>query len=357
MTDQPISILIADDDEGDRELLIYELDQTGLPYNVTETDNVETLIGKDNSLPYDCAFIDYNMPKQNGLDAISILRKRSPYMSIVMFSGEGDEMVASEAFKRGASDYITKQSVSSNSIKRIITNTLTKMELQKKVDQQRDNLLHFSRVLAHDIKSPINQMLSLCEYISSDVAKKDYSQLELYCKYLRHNGNHSILLIDALNEYNQALDSNVTFEQISADDLIEDVIIILHDIIQEKNATITHDKLPQITGNMPQLRQLFQNLIANGLKYCQSETPSVSISAQEAGGFCEFSVRDNGIGISQKHFGKIFEPFSRLHGQREYSGTGLGLATCQKIIERHRGNIWCESVEGEGSTFFFTIPK
>ncbi|MGH1352377.1 MAG: sensor histidine kinase [Methyloligellaceae bacterium] len=357
MTDQSISILIADDDEGDRELLIHELDQTGLPYVVTETASSDTILNSDTSLPYDCAFIDYNMPEHNGLDVISILRKRSPYMSIVMFSGEGNEMVASEAFKRGASDYITKSSISSNSIKRIITNTLTKMELQKKIDQQRDNLLHFSRVLAHDIKSPINQMLSLCEYIVNDIAKGDYSQLELYCKYLKHNGDHSISLIDALNEYNQALDCNVTFERISANNLIEDVIIILHDTIQNSQATITHDDLPQIQGNMPQLRQLLQNLVANGLKYCKSDHPKVHVSAEEVKDFWQFSVRDNGIGISQDHYGKIFEPFSRLHGQKEFSGTGLGLATCQKIVERHKGNIWCESEKEKGSTFFFTIPK
>jgi light-regulated signal transduction histidine kinase (bacteriophytochrome) len=125
--------------------------------------------------------------------------------------------------------------------------------------------------------------------------------------------------------------------------------------IEESGAVVTHDILPAVNGDLPQLVSLFQNLIGNALKFRREAPPRIHVSAERNGTHWRFSVRDNGIGIAPQYFERIFGVFQRLHTRREYPGTGIGLALCKKIVERHGGRIWVESVPGEGATFCFSL--
>jgi chemotaxis family two-component system sensor kinase Cph1 len=126
--------------------------------------------------------------------------------------------------------------------------------------------------------------------------------------------------------------------------------------IFESSAHITHDALPHVQANASQITQLFQNLIGNAIKFRGEKAAVVHVGALREGANWVFSVTDQGIGIPPQHFGRIFEMFKRLHTHAEYSGTGIGLALCQKIVERHEGRIWVKSTLGQGATFFFTLP-
>ena len=119
---------------------------------------------------------------------------------------------------------------------------------------------------------------------------------------------------------------------------------------------MTHEPLPVVPADSVQLTQVFQNLIGNAIKFHGAENPRIDVGAQQRDGEWVFSVRDNGIGIDPKHFSRIFEIFQRLHTRQEYSGTGMGLAICKRIIERHGGRIWVESAPGKGACFFFSLP-
>ncbi|MDL5502175.1 MAG: ATP-binding protein, partial [Candidatus Methanoperedens sp.] len=133
-------------------------------------------------------------------------------------------------------------------------------------------------------------------------------------------------------------------------------IVNLKVAIEQSGAVVTHDLLPTITADTSQMIQLLQNLISNSIKFRSKELPRIHIHAEKKGDEWVFSVRDNGIGIAPEFFGRLFQIFQRGHPASEYAGTGIGLATCKKIVERHGGKIWAESVEGRGSTFYFTIP-
>jgi len=131
----------------------------------------------------------------------------------------------------------------------------------------------------------------------------------------------------------------------------------LQDSISVRGARVTHGELPAVFGNAPQLTQLLQNLIANGIKYCESEIPTIHVAAEPRdGNTWLFTVKDNGIGIPEAYYSSAFDAFRRLPGSTNYEGTGLGLATCKKIVERHGGIIRCASELGRGTTFSFTLP-
>jgi len=125
----------------------------------------------------------------------------------------------------------------------------------------------------------------------------------------------------------------------------------------DADALVTHEDLPTVVGDETQLVQLFQNLIGNAIKFRGTERPHVHVSAQATAAEWVFAVRDNGIGIAPEYFERIFVIFQRLHARDQYPGTGIGLAVCRRIVDRHGGRIWVESVPGGGSTFYFALPK
>jgi light-regulated signal transduction histidine kinase (bacteriophytochrome) len=164
-------------------------------------------------------------------------------------------------------------------------------------------------------------------------------------------------LIRDLLAYSRAGSGGKVLRKISGEDALNGALANLRATIEQSNAVVTHSALPVISMDDTQLAQIFQNLVGNAIKYRSTETPYVHISAARNGGDeWLFSVRDNGLGIDQQYFERIFVLFQRLHGREEFDGTGIGLAVCKKIIERVGGRIWVESQLGKGSTFFFALP-
>jgi light-regulated signal transduction histidine kinase (bacteriophytochrome) len=162
-------------------------------------------------------------------------------------------------------------------------------------------------------------------------------------------------MINSLLEYSRIESRGGQFAPMAAREALDRALINLHIAIGETKASITTDDLPKVFADVVQLTQLFQNLIANAIKFRGSEAPKIHISATPKDGKWVFKVEDNGIGLDSQYGEKIFNIFQRLHGA-EFPGTGIGLALCKRIIERHGGKIWVESEIGKGSSFYFTIP-
>jgi two-component system, chemotaxis family, sensor kinase Cph1 len=146
--------------------------------------------------------------------------------------------------------------------------------------------------------------------------------------------------------------------EISSEGALKEALINLRAAIKESGAIVTYDALPAVTTDGTQLAQVFQNLVGNAIKYRSAEIPHIYVSCSKNGGNeWTFAVRDNGLGIDPQYFEKIFVLFQRLHARSEFKGTGIGLAICKKTLERLGGRIWVESQPGEGSTFYFALPK
>lgn len=233
----------------------------------------------------------------------------------------------------------------------ILNQTLTKLENSNKELEQ------FAYIASHDLREPLRMVTSYAQLIARRYREKLDDEAEVFIKYLVDGTNRMQMLIDGLLLYSRTTSKKNTLKKTDLNVVLQEVLDDLKISIEEKHAEIKQGALPEIFADPIQIRQLFQNLISNAIKYNKSQTPIVEISSQESLTEWCFSVRDNGIGIEQDQFDRIFKIFQRLHRQEEYPGTGIGLAVCKKIIERHEGRIWIESYPGKGSVFYFTIPK
>ncbi len=351
-----LSILIADDDRGERQHLRRALERSGIAVDCVETETMEQAIVAAGEREFDCAIVDYRMPGMSGLDGIAALHERHPFMPIIMTTGQGDESIATEAMKRGAADYVPKETINASSMKHVIDGAMEKAALQRNLARQRQELETFAAVLAHDLKAPLNSIRSFAQLIEQAEAQApDAEKVLRYSRNIGDAASRMEQLIRTLQQYAQS-DAKAVLRPVAMDAAAEHAVANLDERMRATGAAVTHDALPLVMGDASLLTQLLQNLIANAIKFCEG-VPRIRISAEPIGEVdWRFAVRDNGVGIPPGKRGDLFKPFTRLHDGGKYEGTGLGLATCKKIVERHGGVIWCESEEGKGSTFFFTLP-
>ncbi|HZU29322.1 MAG TPA: PAS domain-containing protein [Bryobacteraceae bacterium] len=218
------------------------------------------------------------------------------------------------------------------------------------------DLQHFAYVTSHDLQEPLRMIANFADLLSRRHADKLDAEAREYLEYVVNSAQRMSALIRDLLSYSRLVNvENVPMAPVDAAAALKWALLNLQVTIEEAKAQVTSDPLPRVLADQVQLVQLFQNLVGNAIKYRGQRPPEVHISAQRDRDLWRFSVRDNGIGIAPQYQERIFGVFKRLHG-REYPGTGIGLAICKAIAEKHGGHIWVESKPGEGATFFFTIP-
>jgi PAS domain S-box-containing protein len=221
-----------------------------------------------------------------------------------------------------------------------------------------DELQEFAYVASHDLQEPLRMVASYTQLLGQRYKGRLDSDADEFIAYAVDGSNRMQRLIQDLLAYSRAGTNGSALLEISSANALKEALTNLRGTIENSSAIVTHDPLPPITTDSTQLAQIFQNLVGNAIKYRSAEIPHVHVSAtKNGGGEWIFSVRDNGMGIDSLYFDKIFVLFQRLHGQKEFKGTGIGLAICKKIIERLGGRIWVESKPGEGSTFYFALPE
>ncbi|WP_299402751.1 PAS domain-containing protein, partial [Acaryochloris sp. IP29b_bin.148] len=229
-------------------------------------------------------------------------------------------------------------------------------QINRELQNSNEELSQFAYVASHDLQEPLRMVKSFTELLAKRYQGQLDDKADRYMSYITDGTIRMQTLISDLLAYSRVGRFELALQSTSLEDVVEQVCSDLQSVIQNKNAKIEVESLPTLHTDPTQMHQLMQNLIANAIKYCQAEQPIVRIWATETHNHCTISVQDNGIGIDPQFSERIFVIFQRLHTKDTYSGTGIGLAICKKIVERHGGSIGLESQEGQGSTFFFTLP-
>ncbi len=229
-------------------------------------------------------------------------------------------------------------------------------QYSEELDRSNRELNHFASIVSHDLRAPLRAVSGFAGLLQKRYKEKLGADADQYISQIVEGTERMNCLIDDLIEFARvARGDKKNFAPVNINTIIETVFANLSEEIQESKAVITVEPLPTVSANSTLLIQLFQNLLGNAIKYCNT-SPRIHISAERKEREWLFRISDNGIGIDPGQFDRIFEIFQRLHTVDEYAGTGIGLAVCKKIVERLGGRIWVESKHGEGSTFFFTLP-
>jgi light-regulated signal transduction histidine kinase (bacteriophytochrome) len=239
-------------------------------------------------------------------------------------------------------------------------------KLDQTIDELRrsnEELGQFAYIASHDLQEPLRMVASYTQLLSKRYKGRLDDDADEFIAFATDGANRMQRLIEDLLAYSRVGTKGADPEATSSEAALEQALVNLRGAVKASGAVVTHEHLPIVWADEMQLTQVFQNLVGNAIKYHGAEVPRVHIcaakddgsAAEGNGGIWDFSVSDNGMGIDPQYFGKIFGVFQRLHKRDEFAGTGIGLAICKKIVERHGGTISVESQPGLGSTFHFSL--
>jgi signal transduction histidine kinase len=366
---ETLRVLLLEDNPLDSELTLQELRKGGFNVSADTATNAEEFTRQVKANQYHIVLADYTLPQWTGMDALQLLRGQSLDTPLILVTGSLGEEKAVECLKQGATDYVLKDRISRLplAVRRALEEKRLRQEhreaeadLARKVKElARSNaeLEQLAYVASHDLQEPLRMVSSYTQLLAKRYQGQLDSDADKFIAYAVDGANRMQRLIQDLLAYSRIGKGQKDLVETSSEAALEHALTNLSQAITENNAVITHDPLPPVLINEVQLTQLFQNLLANAIKYHGPEIPRIHVFSITKEKELTFSVQDNGIGISAQYFERIFVMFQRLHARDEFSGTGIGLAISKKIIERHGGRISVESEPGKGSTFSFSLPE
>jgi light-regulated signal transduction histidine kinase (bacteriophytochrome) len=378
------AVLIVDDTPANIALLADHLVARGISVMVAQ-DGAEAVERARLAQP-DLILLDVMMPGIGGFEACRRMKsfpetKDIPVIFMTALSDISDKMTA---YSVGGVDYVTKPfhveevlarvnaHLSLRAMQRelasqnqqlqqeIAVRRAAEEELERRTEElERSNadLAQLAYVASHDLQEPLRSISGYLQLIERRYKDKIDRDANEFIAFAVDGAKRMRKLIEDLLAYSRLGSRAKPFRSTSCRQVVQDAIQSMRVAVEESDAQITAGELPMVMGDPLQLTQLFQNLIANAIKFRRVQPPHIHISAEDCGQDWCFSVRDDGIGIDPEYFERIFVMYQRLHSRNSYPGTGIGLALCKRIVELHHGHIWVESVVGEGSVFKFTLPK
>lgn len=350
-----LRFLVVDDDAADQREFSRLLRAIFPDSTVLSAD--EDLNASDLGEPPDVALVDFGLPGISGIELMEELRAGWPSTAFIITTGQGDEEIARDSIKRGAADYIPKSKIAPEPLRRMIDNSLAMSGMKRRLQEQQRELEVFADVMVHDFKSPIRTIRFLLDELKIGLEANDAPAIDNVTRLLDRAAERMGALVDSLACHAMTT-KDLPFEIASLRESIDLSLIALTPAIAAESAVVhVHFDDVHLPCSPPQLSQLFQNVIGNSIKYAGGNRPEIEVSAQtDEPGHILISVADNGIGIPKEFRERAFEPFKRAPGATNVAGTGLGLATCRKVAERHGGRIWCDPETDSGTTIHVRLP-
>jgi signal transduction histidine kinase len=360
MNTKSLSVLLVENNNGSRESVRLNFESCFTVRRATRAlDALELL----SSHKPDCLVVEHDFPEMPGLELVRKARERFPHLPIVLLVENWIDMLPTSALCAQTRHVLVRSQLNDRLVQLIVCGAIEQSRLQRdlelqtaRLEQSNRDLRQFAYVVSHDLKEPLRMIsgyMSLVERRYSDRLDQEGRE---FVEFACDGATRAQKMIDSLLALSRVDSREMRLAPVETGPVIRSALQALSIVVNESGARIECDSMPRVFGDVSQLGQLFQNLIANAIKFRGSTSPAIRIAAQPAGPNWHFSIRDNGIGIAKDSQKRIFEIFQRLHTQEEYDGIGVGLAVCKRIVERHQGTIWVESSPGEGATFHFTIP-
>lgn len=370
-------VLIVDDEPGNVLLLEQMMIQEGYD-NLYSTSDSTKALGLFTEFQPDLVLLDLNMPQMDGFEIIEQLKEADPesLVPILVLTALKDEESKLRALRSGAKDFLSKPfdlTEASLRIKNLLEMRLLHQRVQMhnqiledqvqvrtaELERSAEELTNFAYIASHDLQEPLRKIIAFGDRLAAKFGSVLNDTGRDYIERMQKSAIRMKGLIDDLLHFSRLTMRSTPFQEINLNDVISEVLSDLEVQIERTKGRVEVDTLPCIEGGKFQMRQLFQNLISNGLKYHSDEAAPV-IKIKFAGsdhGFEEIHIEDNGKGFDEKHLDRIFRPFERLHGHSEYGGTGMGLAICHKIVAHHKGKITAKSQPNQGATFIVRLPS
>ena len=374
---RPQTILIVDDRPANLELMATELEAHG--YVAIVAQGGAEAIERAGFVRPDLILMDVLMPVMDGFEATRRLKAMDSTreIPIIFMTALTDTEQKLAGFAAGAVDYVTKPLDGAEVLVRVQTHltlsTLRKRLLAQNEQLQREVSAHeqtqaallrsnteleqLAYVASHDMQEPLRMIASYLQLVAQRYTDKLDDDGREFIGYAVDGAKRMQALINDMLAYSRVGTKARPFAPVECAAVVDMALQHLRVAVDESGAAIECGVLPRVSGDTSQLVQLFQNLIGNAIKFRGSAVPAIRIGCEPCSeGWC-ISVVDNGIGIEPEYFERIFVLFQRLHGRTQYPGTGIGLALCKKIVERHGGRIWVERAPVQGCAFRFTLPR
>ena len=326
-------------------------------YSVTTSSSGAEALKMVEEDGYDLVLTDLMMPDVNGLKLLEEIRRSKPGTAVMLITAYGSLRSAITAMRLGALDYVLKP-CDEDELRLRVHNACERQTIKKEYEMRTRELESVIFAISHDLSGHLVALHGFVRRLRSSCADQLNKDGREYVDRIESSAELMEKMIKSIADFARAGLGTGKIEKIGVRKLVQDVLQNLQSSIEEKNVDVrVVDELPEIEGEWLRIYQIFHNIINNAIKFSREDVrPVVEIGVGDAGKYHTFSVKDNGVGIRKDEQEKIFEMFGRTD-RTKVPGTGMGLAIARKIVTSVGGSIWVESEEGEGSTFYFTIPK
>ncbi len=362
-----VRVLLIDDDEADRLVVRRGLQQAGLKVETTEAATAAAGVAAFREGTFDCVFLDYRLPDMDGMTTLkSLLDTEDNSAAIIVLTGQGNERLALEMMEVGAVDYLTKDEIGPSVLKRSVRYALARQQFR----ETRQDLLHrlvvaneeletFCYSVSHDLRAPLRGIDGFCQALQEDCSDQLNALGKQYVKRVRSATDRMTALIDNLLQMSKVNRSELSENTVSLTEIARSVTEELRQAEPDREVSVKIEEGIAVNGDLSLLSAALQNLLDNAWKFTSPRTKAKITfgSTSEGDGQCTYFVTDNGIGFDMTFADRLAVPFHRFENARNFEGTGIGLATVDRIIRRHGGRLWAKSAPNEGATFYFTLGE